>query len=179
MSQPPPPFDLSALVDPVLEAGFPAMYFEPSEEQPFYMVRVVLDSDKEQPEYYLEIMAVPGLQDLHILQFLVAIPVPIVPEHAPTLARYLLDLNAECLLSGFGMRADMRLLYFRSMIPQSTESIDIALLIEVVWAMAYTVTRFTPLIGPVAAGEQSLEEAVEALRAHVSEVYLGGDSPEE
>jgi hypothetical protein len=163
--------DMPALVEPLNEAGFPAMHFEPSDGQPFNLVRAVLDPDEEEPLLYLEVVPVAGLEDLHILQFLVALPVEIVPEYSGTLARYLLDLNAESLLAGFGMRADNQLLYFRTMIPQAKGALDTALLVETVWTISYLVDRFLPLIKPVAAGEQNLDEALAALRTHLAAPY--------
>ena len=163
--------DLPSLVEPFTAAGFPATHYPPSEEQPFNLLRVCLDAGADEPQVFAEVVPVPGLDDLHVLQFLVPLPTEIVPEHAPTLARFLLDLNAESMLNGFGMRADMRLLYFRAMIPQTKDALDAALLVEVLWATAYTVDRFGPLIGPVASGEQSLEEGLAAVRQNLEGPY--------
>ena len=164
--------DMSALAGPLTEAGFPAMHFHPSDVQPFNLVRAVLDPDEDEPSLYLEVVPVAGLQDLHILQFLVGLPADIVPENCETLARYLLDLNVEALLGGFGMRADNQLLYFRAMVPQATNALDIPLLVETVWTISYLVDRFLPLIKPVAAGEQTLDEALGTLRRHLAAPYV-------
>ena len=163
--------DLSSLVGPLTEGGFPATYHPPSEGQPLHLLQVCLDASEDEPKVFGEVVAVRGLEDLDILQILVPLPIPIVPQHAPTLARFLLDLNAESMLNGFGMRSDMRLLYFRAMIPQSKGRLDTSLLVEVLWATAYTVDRFTPLIEPVATGEQSLEEGLVAVQQNLRSPY--------
>ena len=109
---------------------------------------------------------------MHVLQCLVPLPVELRPERADVLARYLLDLNAECIVSGFGFRADLKLLYFRTMIPQSINGVDPALLVEVTWTIAYMVDRFLPLIQEVAAGDHSLEEAKQRLKEHIATPYV-------
>ena len=171
MMHPALPDELQKLTAALEDVGFPAAYLAPSADNPFHLVRAMLDGDRASPELMLEITPVPGLDDMSILQFIVGLPVALVPEHLDTLGRYLLDLNTECLLSGFGMRADAQLLYYRTMVPGRPHVLDIEVLVEVVWTVAYLIDRYLPLIRPVAAGEQDLATAVQALLVHLQTPY--------
>jgi hypothetical protein len=165
------PGELQKLAAALQEAGFPSGYFAPGDDNPFHLVRALLDGDRAEPELLLEITPVAGLDDLSILQFIVGLPVSLSSDHLGTLGRYLLDLNTECLLSGFGMRADARLLYYRTMVPGRPHVLDVEMLVEVVWTVAYLIERYVPLIRPVASGDLDLPTAVNVLQEHLHTPY--------
>ena len=156
---------LQAVAEALRLAGLPAVFCGPDEDRTAPVVRAILDGTRPDPELVLELTPVPGLDDLSILQLLVGLPVALAPAHLGTLGRSLLELNSECLLPRFGMRADARLLYYRAMVPGRPDDLDVEMLVEVVWTVAYLLDRYLPLIRPVASGEQDLATAVQALGA--------------
>ncbi|MBT3218636.1 MAG: hypothetical protein HN348_06055 [Proteobacteria bacterium] len=163
--------DLSSLCPALNADDFPTQYLPGTKEIPVDQVLVVLDDDQEGRTLHLQILPVPDIEDLTVLQFYSQLPFSLNPANTADLARFLHLVNQHLPLIGFAMNEDDATVYYRALVPQPEGAAQLDIVVPTVWMTAYLLHRFAPLVEGVAIGELAYEEGKAALLEHLSRPY--------
>lgn len=166
--------DLARAAEPLEEEGFENRLVPANETVPHQQLFVALDAEGWNSGLQLELVFVPDLEDLTVLQFFVLLPIDISRAPVAALARFILMVNRYLPVAGFGLSEQDQWLYFRHLMPCPNRELDPATIVNTVWMIEYLISRFSHPIRALVDGSMNLDEARAELDRTVTQPYRPG-----
>jgi len=168
--------NLSALLPVLEEEGFETRLVSPEEdgEAPSDQLLVALPDEHRPWDWHLELMFLPDLVEPVVLQVFCLLPFQPNPASVGDLARFLMALNNHMPITGFELSESDGWIFFRHMLACTVAGVDSNLLVDVIWMTSYLVDRFGSHIQGIAAGNQSLAQALAALEDNLEKDAQAG-----
>ena len=161
--------DLSSLLPAINEQGYTTEIMPPTDAAPVEQLLVFLNMDYRRRQRYVELVFVPEMEELTILQMFVLMPFEIEHSSISTLSRVLLQVNRLLPITGFGLSEHEGWAYFRYLMICPDGSLDPETTATAVWMIEHLLDRFTGLIEEVAKGGMTLEQGERALQRNLEE----------
>ncbi|MEM6254113.1 MAG: hypothetical protein AAF821_14440 [Cyanobacteria bacterium P01_D01_bin.156] len=145
--------DLQA-IQTLIEADDFTTSFEPATPDiPLDRLFVLLNEEKQLLTELLFIPLEAEVENVHLLQFYVNVPIELGSSIPTDLQQLILNLNAKMPIGSFGINGEDNLVYFRYVLvmPQNQTPEDNNTIVQSLWLVFYLVESFLQQIQAVAA----------------------------
>ena len=157
--------DLSQIVA-TFATDFPVRLVPAGEGTAQEQLFVDLGADVQARPLRLELMFLPGKEEVDHLQVFIPLPFAVVPAHAAELARIIAAVNARLPLVGFGMAEREGWVFYRAVLPvRADQELDGEVVGNTGWLAYYLVEQTAGILEDVASGIMKFEDASHAFVA--------------
>lgn len=140
-----------------------------NEQVPFEQLFVLLGQDHKKRDLRLEMLVLPNMEELDMLQFFVHLPFSPNPTTLPNAAQFIQFLNEQLPVGHFCINEANGWIYFRYVMAQPAGNVNPETAYQVFWMVDYVVKNFVQVLEDVIEGDKDAKSAKNALRAIISQ----------
>lgn len=135
-----------------------------SEQIPLEQLMVLLGKDNKQRDLQLELLVLPNMDDLDMLQYFVQLPFAPNATNLSNANQFVQFLNEQLPVGHFCINEEKGWIYYRYVLAQKAGAIDPETTYQVFWMVDYVVKNFVPVLEEVVEGTKNVMEGKNALR---------------
>jgi hypothetical protein len=151
--------ELSHLASFLKQQGYHNQLISETGTVPIEQLLVLLGKDYQERTLQLEILFIPKIEELDVLQFFILMPYKLEQVAILDLSRFILFINQELPLGSFGINESRGWIYYRHLNPCFKKEIKDNLILKTMWMINYIINTFNPFIEEVATDRKNFYQA--------------------